>query len=86
MGGNIQASKVVNGMVFGREPEGVVHKVPKAKIGIFTCPLDIAQTETKGTVLIRNAQEMLNFTKDEEKHMEKVGINLFLNQIVRCGW
>ena len=41
---------------------------------MFTNPIDIAQTETKGTVLIKNADEMLNFTRGEEKHMEKVGI------------
>jgi T-complex protein 1 subunit theta len=34
--------------------------------------LDIAQTETKGTVLIHNANEMLDFTKGEEKHMESM--------------
>ncbi|CAG8494099.1 5475_t:CDS:2 [Paraglomus occultum] len=72
MGSNIFDSKVINGMVFGREAEGSVHKALKAKIGIFTCPLDITQTETKGTVLIHNAQEMLNFTKDEEKRLEQI--------------
>lgn len=41
-------------------------------MAIFTCPLDIAQTETKGTVLIHNANEMLDFTKGEEKHMESM--------------
>ncbi|CAG8537912.1 3581_t:CDS:2 [Ambispora gerdemannii] len=72
MGSSIHESKVVKGMVFGREPEGVVRKAQKAKIAIYTCPLDAAQTETKGTVLIHNAQEMLNFTKGEEKHIEKI--------------
>ncbi|CAG8641110.1 9495_t:CDS:2 [Paraglomus brasilianum] len=72
MGSNIFDSKVVNGMVFGREAESLVHKALKAKIGIFTCPLDITQTETKGTVLIHNAQEMLNFTKDEERRLEQI--------------
>ena len=32
----------------------------------------MAQTETKGTVLIHNANEMLDFTKGEEKHMEQM--------------
>ncbi|CAG8449709.1 14263_t:CDS:10 [Acaulospora colombiana] len=72
MGSSIHESKVVKGMVFGREPEGVVTKALKAKIGVFTCSLDTAQTETKGTVLIHNAQEMMNFTKGEEQHMEKI--------------
>ncbi|KAI0343577.1 T-complex protein 1, partial [Trametopsis cervina] len=72
MGGSLSGSKVVRGMVFGREPEGMVKRVHKAKVAVFTCGLDIAQTETKGTVLIKNADEMLNFTSGEEKHLEKI--------------
>ncbi|KIM58489.1 hypothetical protein SCLCIDRAFT_16768 [Scleroderma citrinum Foug A] len=72
MGSNLSTSKVVQGMVFGREPEGMVKKTTKAKVAVFTCALDISQTETKGTVLIKNADEMLNFTRDEEKHLEKI--------------
>ncbi|KAI6029304.1 hypothetical protein PISMIDRAFT_249650 [Pisolithus microcarpus 441] len=72
MGSSLSASRVVQGMVFGREPEGELKKVTKAKVAVFTCPIDITQTETKGTVLIKNADEMLNFTRDEEKHLEKI--------------
>jgi len=72
MGGSLAGSKVVQGMVFGREPEGDIKKVSKAKVAVFTNPIDTAQTETKGTVLIKNADEMLNFTRGEEKHMEKI--------------
>ncbi|KAI0263824.1 chaperonin Cpn60/TCP-1 family [Gloeopeniophorella convolvens] len=72
MGGSLAGSRVVQGMVFGREPEGDVKKVTKAKVAVFTNPIDTAQTETKGTVLIKNAEEMLNFTRGEEKHMEKI--------------
>jgi T-complex protein 1 subunit theta len=72
MGSSIHESCVVKGMVFGREPEGVIRSSKKAKIAVFTCPLDISQTETKGTVLIHNAKEMLSFSKDEEKQVEKI--------------
>lgn len=47
-------------------------KVKKGKVAVFTCGLDIAQTETKGTVLLKSAEEMLNFTRGEEKQLEKV--------------
>lgn len=70
MGGSLEQSRVVKGMVFGREPEGQVKKAQKAKVGVFSCPIDISQTETKGTVLLHNAQEMLNFTKGEEERLE----------------
>lgn len=72
MGGSLEQSKVVKGMVFGREPEGSIKKARKAKVGVFSCPVDISQTETKGTVLLKNAQEMLDFTKGEENRLEGV--------------
>ena len=72
MGGSLDQSRVVKGMVFGREPEGNVKKATKAKVGVYSCPIDISQTETKGTVLLKNAQEMLDFTKGEEAQMENI--------------
>lgn len=72
MGGGLAQSKVVKGMVFGREPEGTVKKAVKAKVGVYSCPIDISQTETKGTVLLKNAQEMLDFTKGEEAQIENI--------------
>ncbi|KAF8320398.1 T-complex protein 1 [Clavulina sp. PMI_390] len=70
MGGSLASSKVVRGMVFNKEPEGIVKKVRNAKVAVYSSGVDISQTETKGTVLLRNAEEMLNFTTGEEKHME----------------
>lgn len=51
---------------------GTILKAENAKVGVFTCGIDIAQTETKGTVLMKNAEDLLNFSTGEEKHMEKV--------------
>ncbi|QIX01001.1 hypothetical protein AMS68_006518 [Peltaster fructicola] len=70
MGGSLDQSRVVKGMVFGREPSGTVKKASKAKVGVFNCPIDISQTETKGTVLLKNSKELLDFTKGEEQQME----------------
>ncbi|GAB7327865.1 hypothetical protein MBLNU13_g11654t1 [Cladosporium sp. NU13] len=70
MGGGLEQSKVVKGMVFGREPDGSVKKASKAKVGIYSCPIDISQTETKGTVLLKNSKELLDFSKGEEAQME----------------
>lgn len=72
MGGSLEQSKVVKGMVFGREPDGTVKKASKAKVGVYSCPIDISQTETKGTVLLKNAQEMLDFTTGEEHQIENI--------------
>lgn len=48
-------------------------KALKAKVAVYTCGLDISQTETKGTVLLKKADELLNFTRGEEKQLESVG-------------
>lgn len=59
-------------MLFNREPEGVVKKVTDgAKVAVFSCGLDITQTETKGTVLLHNAKELSTFSHGEEKQLEK---------------
>ncbi|KAI9675433.1 MAG: T-complex protein 1 subunit theta [Caeruleum heppii] len=71
MGSSLEQSRVVKGMVFGREPDGSVKKAKKAKVGVFSCPIDTSQTETKGTVLLHNAKEMLDFTKGEENQLEQ---------------
>ncbi|KAL9636764.1 MAG: hypothetical protein Q9164_002621 [Protoblastenia rupestris] len=70
MGGSLEQSKVVKGMVFGREPDGSVKNAKNARVGVFSCPIDISQTETKGTVLLHNAKEMMDFTKGEESQLE----------------
>ncbi|KAJ9137252.1 T-complex protein 1, theta subunit [Pleurostoma richardsiae] len=70
MGGSLEQSRVVKGMVFGKEPNGSVKKATKAKVGVYSCPIDVSQTETKGTVLLHNAKEMMDFTKGEEHQME----------------
>lgn len=72
MGGSMEQSRVVRGMVLGREPDGSVKKASRAKVGVFSCPIDTSQTETKGTVLLHNAKEMLDFTKGEENQLESV--------------
>ncbi|OJJ89025.1 chaperonin-containing T-complex subunit CCT8 [Aspergillus glaucus CBS 516.65] len=70
MGGSLENSRVIKGMVFGREPESIIKKATKAKVGVFSCPIDVSQTETKGTVLLKNAEEMMNYSKGEEERLE----------------
>ncbi|KAI1430604.1 T-complex protein 1 subunit theta [Xylaria sp. CBS 124048] len=70
MGGSLEQSRVVKGMVFAKEPDGSVKKAKKAKVGVYSCPIDVSQTETKGTVLLHNAKEMMDFSKGEETQLE----------------
>lgn len=72
MGGSLSASRVVRGMIFAREPEGVLKRLTEGKVAVYTCGLDISQTETKGTVLLHNAKELSTFSGGEEKQLEKI--------------
>lgn len=78
MGGGLEDSSVVKGMVFSREPSGIIKKAKNAKVGVFSCPIDISQTETKGTVLLHNSKELLEFSKGEEVQLEKVSNNMLV--------
>lgn len=70
LGSGIHASQVIKGMVFKRFVEGDVSKQVNAKVAVYTCPVDITPTETKGTVLIKSATELLNFSRGEESLLE----------------
>lgn len=70
LGSGVHNSEVVQGMVFKRDVEGDITKKTQAKIAIFSCPVDITQTETKGTVLIKSADELMNFSRGEEQLLE----------------
>ncbi|AOA63984.1 Cytosolic chaperonin Cct ring complex subunit theta [Komagataella phaffii CBS 7435] len=71
MGSSLESSFVLRGMVFPRPPDSHVKSVKqKSKVAVFTCPIDITTTETKGTVLLHNAQEMLDFSKGEEQQLD----------------
>ncbi|XP_003705377.1 chaperonin containing TCP1 subunit 8 [Megachile rotundata] len=70
LGSGVSSSEVVQGMVFKRQVEGDVMKQDNAKIAVYTCAVDIMQTETKGTVLIKTADELMNFSRGEESLLE----------------
>jgi T-complex protein 1 subunit theta len=71
LGSSLPRSDVVQGLVFKRNIEGTVTRQKDAKIAVFTCPIDVTQTETKGTVLINTAEELMKFSEGEEALLEK---------------
>lgn len=71
LGAGLLQSEVLSGMVFKREVEGDVSSASQAKVAVYSCPVDITQTETKGTVLIKTADELLDFSRGEESLLEK---------------
>ncbi|KAK9754851.1 TCP-1/cpn60 chaperonin family [Popillia japonica] len=70
LGSGLNSSEVIQGMVFKRDVEGDINSIDNAKIVIYSCAVDILQTETKGTVLIKTADELMNFSRGEENLLE----------------
>lgn len=71
LGQGVHNSQVIQGMVFKRQVEGDVKKAENCKVAVYTCPLDIMQTETKGTVLIKTAADLMSYSKGEETQIEE---------------
>ena len=46
-GQGIYGSSLIQGMVFKRQVEGDVKKANNCKVAVYSCPLDLMQTETK---------------------------------------
>jgi len=70
-GGNLSKSFVVEGMAIPRETVGVEKFKEKAKVAVFASGIELQGTETKGTVLLESADQLLNYTKGEEQRMEE---------------
>nr|CAD7598683.1 unnamed protein product [Timema genevievae] len=71
LGSGLYSSDVVQGMVFKKQVEGDITKKTNAKVAVFSCAVDNSQTETKGTVLIKSADELMNFSRGEENQLEE---------------
>jgi T-complex protein 1 subunit theta len=71
-GGSVNQCTYVKGMVVSRDAEGVVKSVTKAKVAVFGCGVEQAEMEAKGTILLKNATDLLNYNKSEEKSMEDI--------------
>lgn len=71
LGSGLHKSEVFQGMVFKRQVEGDIMKTNNAKVAVYTCGIDAVQTETKGTVLIKTADELMNFSRGEESMLEQ---------------
>jgi len=79
-GGNLNGSFVVEGMAIARPTSGLVQSSEKTKVAVYAEGIDLGATETKGTVLLENAEQLMNFTKDEEQKM-----NVFITALKEMG-
>ena len=70
-GANITDSFLMSGMVVKRGVEGTISRVSTPVVAVYSCPLDTIQGDTKGTALIKNAKELLSYSRGEEELAEK---------------
>lgn len=80
IGGSVDDTSVVKGMVLPKDAFGTVKHCVDAKVAVYGCAIDVSQTETKGTVLIESAEQLLNYNKSEEENMEK-----FIKSVADAG-
>jgi T-complex protein 1 subunit theta len=72
LGASMTDSFVMRGLIVSRNVETpTLTSVDKPKIAVYGCPLDTQEAETKGTVLIKSAEELLNYNKSEEELAQK---------------
>ncbi|WZN65302.1 subunit theta of T-complex protein 1 [Chloropicon roscoffensis] len=72
VGGFVDQSEIMQGIVVRRKCEGTVSCCENAPVAVFSQGVDTSSTETKGTVLIKSAQELKDYHKSEEKELEEI--------------
>ena len=72
IGGSITDSQVMRGLVVQRDASGTVKRADKARVAVFGVGIEAADTETKGTVVLKSAEELKAFARSEEETMEEV--------------
>jgi len=83
LGKSVLDSYVMKGILVAKNAETVsVQQVegPNIPIAVYSCPLDTQAQETKGTVLIKTAEELLNYSKTEEELA-----HVFIKKIADAG-
>jgi T-complex protein 1 subunit theta len=72
LGASMTDSFVMRGLIVNRNVETpTLTSVDKPKIAVYGCPMDTQEAETKGTILIKSADELLNYSKSEEDLAQK---------------
>mmetsp|Transcript_25842 Transcript_25842/g.40082 ORF Transcript_25842/g.40082 Transcript_25842/m.40082 type:complete len:544 (+) Transcript_25842:139-1770(+) len=87
LGGNVGQSQVILGMVLLRGAETTLTHVESARITVFGCGIEAASTEAKGTVLMKDANDLMNYNKSEEAKMDEIvkSISETGTKVIVCG-
>eukprot|EP00474_Spongospora_subterranea_P009359 CRZ09817.1 hypothetical protein [Spongospora subterranea] len=71
-GGSLHQSEVLMGVVVGRAPDGTTLEVNQANVAVFVESIDTSTTDTKGTVALNSARELLDYSIGEEKLIQSM--------------
>jgi T-complex protein 1 subunit theta len=70
LGGALDQSRVLHALLLPRLPDTTVKQIHHScKVAVFSCELDLAKTETKGTVVLKSAEQMRRLVDDEEAEL-----------------
>jgi len=69
-GGSFSDSTVIDGFCSARKMLSNITKGDEVKVAVYSHELQPPQAESKATVLLKTADELLNFSKSEEQAME----------------
>ena len=83
LGGNLMKSEVIKGMLVVRKTEGAVTSCENCSVAVYNCEFTTKGAETNDQVVFKTADELLNYTKSEEVHMEKI-IKDIVDSGVKC--
>ncbi|XP_042003720.1 T-complex protein 1 subunit theta-like [Salvia splendens] len=72
LGGGLNNSLVVRGLVLKSDAVGTIKRMENAKVAVFVGGVDTTATETKGTVLIHSADQLESYAKTEEAKVEEL--------------
>ncbi|KAL7714473.1 CCT-theta [Entamoeba marina] len=72
LGGSIDESEVINGFVLQQEPVGSIRECIKGKVAVYVQGFELPKTETKGTVLLKDADQFKKFSQGEEDILKKL--------------
>lgn len=85
LGGTLQDSEMINGVVILRGPMSSRKRVEDARVAVYANEVAAAATEAKSTVLIKSAEQLLTYSKSEEAAIESAirdiadqGINVII--------
>ena len=83
LGGNLMKSEVIKGMLVVRKTEGSVISCENCNVAVYNCEFTTKGAETNDQVVFKTADELLNYTKSEEEHMESI-IKEIVDSGVKC--